>query len=69
MGFTEVLTIIFIFLKVFKVVDWSWWIVWLPEIIMGCVYIVLIFVGIVLHRRSEKAFWNRHKKFEDKFLR
>lgn len=27
MGFTEILTIIFVLLKVFGVISWSWWLV------------------------------------------
>lgn len=33
MGFTEVLTLLFIILKVFEIIAWSRWIVLLPEII------------------------------------
>ena len=35
MGFTEILTIIFVLLKVFGVISWSWWLVFLPEIIFA----------------------------------
>lgn len=52
MGFAEVLTIIFIFLKVFKVVDWSWLIVFLPEIIAGIIYVSLIVLAIIFHCRE-----------------
>ena len=40
MGFTEVLTIIFILLKVFGVISWSWWVVFLPEIIAIVLYVL-----------------------------
>ena len=46
MGFTEVLTIIFILLKVFGVISWSWWVVFLPEIIAVALYVVLVIVSI-----------------------
>lgn len=39
MGFTEILTIIFVLLKVFGVISWSWWLVFLPEIIAAVFYI------------------------------
>ena len=33
MGFTEVLTIIFIVFKILGIIDWNWFYVLLPEII------------------------------------
>ena len=35
MGFTEILTIIFIILKLLGVITWAWWVCLLPEIIAG----------------------------------
>ena len=46
MGFTEVLTIIFILLKVFGVISWSWWVVFLPEIIAIVLYVLLVIISI-----------------------
>lgn len=46
MGFCEVLTIIFVVLKLVGVVSWSWWTVFSPELI-GIV--VAIVVGLILH--------------------
>ena len=46
MGFTEILTIIFVLLKVFGVIAWSWWLVFLPEIIAGVFYVVLFLVAL-----------------------
>ena len=42
MGFTEILTIIFIVLKLLGKIDWSWFFVLLPEIIAFAVYIVIV---------------------------
>lgn len=39
MGFTEILTIVFVLLKVFGIVSWSWWVVFLPEIIAIVLYV------------------------------
>lgn len=39
MGFLELLTLIFVAMKLLEVVDWSWWVVFSPLY----VYIVLIF--------------------------
>ena len=47
MGFTEVLTLLFIVLKVFGIIAWSWWIVLLPEIIAVTLYAILT-ISIVL---------------------
>jgi len=41
MGFTEILTLLFIVLKVFGIVAWSWWIVLMPEIIAVAFYAIL----------------------------
>lgn len=47
MGFTEVLTLLFIVLKVFGIITWSWWIVLLPEIIAVVFYAILV-ISVVL---------------------
>lgn len=41
MGFMEILTLLFIVLKVFGIITWSWWIVLLPEIIAVVFYAIL----------------------------
>ncbi len=46
MGFTEVLTIVFVVCKLLGIITWSWWLVLLPEIIAGVLYIG--FVGFTL---------------------
>lgn len=42
MGFCEVLTIVFVTLRIIGIIDWSWWLVLLPEIIAFVLYVVLI---------------------------
>lgn len=49
MGFFEILTIIFVLLKVFDLVQWCWWIVFLPEIIAFVIHIVLVIVYAILN--------------------
>ena len=45
MGFTSVLTVIFIVLKLCKVITWSWWWVLSPIwISWGLVFILFLFV-------------------------
>lgn len=47
MGFCEVLTILFIALKLLGVVSWSWVVVLLPEIIAFGIYILILILSIV----------------------
>lgn len=59
MGFTEVLTIIFVVLKLIDVISWSWWLVLLPEIIALVIYIpiiVIYFVQVHQYRKELKDF-------------
>lgn len=62
MGFTEILTIVFVLLKVFGIVSWSWWVVFLPEIIAIVLYVFLLIVGIVSTHKTTKSF---HKRFDE----
>ncbi len=45
MGFTEILTIIFVVLKLIGVISWSWWLVFSPEIIAVVLY-ALFLIGV-----------------------
>lgn len=60
MGFCEVLTIIFVLLKVFGVVSWSWWIVLLPEIIAVVIYVLFFVLHLCgvrsMSRKIDKEF-------------
>jgi hypothetical protein len=57
MGLTEVLTLIFVVLKLTHQIDWSWWLVLLPEIIalvwygIGVLVVVIFGVSAVRLRR------------------
>lgn len=44
MGLCEILTIVFVVLKLCGVIGWSWWLVLLPEIIVVGLYILLIVI-------------------------
>lgn len=46
MGFAEILTIVFVILKATHTVDWSWWLVFTPELIVGALY-ALVFIGAI----------------------
>lgn len=46
MGITEVLTVVFVVLKLIGKIDWSWWLVLLPEIIGIAFYVGLLILDI-----------------------
>ena len=56
MGFCEVLTLIFIVLKLCEVINWSWWLVVLPEIIAIGFYVIvfLLYCLFVIGARADK---------------
>lgn len=47
MGFTEVLTITFVVLKAVGDINWSWWLVFTPELVAGAFYLLVLIVGLV----------------------
>lgn len=54
MGFLEILTLIFITLKLFGVITWSWWLVLLPEIVAGVIYVLFIISAIKTKNKFEE---------------
>ena len=48
MGFCELLTIVFIVLKLVGVISWSWWLVLLPEIIAVLLYVAIIVFRVII---------------------
>lgn len=64
MGFTEILTIVFIVLKLLGVVSWSWWLVLLPEIIMGVVYVAMLLSPIFVCRKASKEIDKHFRNFD-----
>lgn len=62
MGFTEVLTIIFIVLKLLNIIDWNWFLVLLPEIIALTIYLIVVIIGIFQYRSINKEF--KRMKYE-----
>ena len=59
MGITETLTVTFIFLKIFHIVAWSWWIVFVPEIIALIFYVAMFFVGVYATNIAKLSFDER----------
>lgn len=62
MGFTEVLTIVFIVLKLVNVISWNWFYVLLPEIIAGVFYLVMFIYSTVEYVKMKK---NMKKLFKE----
>lgn len=56
MLFTEILTIIFVVLKLTDVIDWSWWLVLLPEIVAVLCYIKMIVATVVSVKSMNRSF-------------
>ena len=56
MGFTELLTVVFVVLKLIGVIDWSWWLVVLPEIVGVAFYILILIAGLTSASRMNRAF-------------
>lgn len=61
MGIAEVLTIVFVVLKLTNVITWSWWLVLLPAIlsfslyaIIGLVKLGMVLTAVVAVKRREK---------------
>lgn len=64
MGFTEILTIIFIVLKVLDLVSWSWWIVFLPEIIAVVLYVIGFLIGLLGVGKTAKRMDKHFRDFD-----
>ncbi len=54
MGLLEILTIVFVVLKIIGIIDWSWWLVLLPEIIAVSLYFIWFVVTGVFIRKTHK---------------
>jgi len=64
MGFTEVLTICFIVLQLLGVIDWSWWLILLPEIIAVVAYVIWAIVAIIIFVKASKSIKKGMSKWE-----
>ncbi|WP_163538255.1 hypothetical protein [Gracilibacillus sp. YIM 98692] len=61
-GFLELLTIVFVVLKAFGMIDWSWWIVFLPAVIAVSIYAIWFgFFGLIFKKTSKQI----NKSFND----
>lgn len=57
MGFTEILTIVFIVLKLMGIINWNWFLVLLPEIIAFGFYAFFVFCAIIVGARADR--WDK----------
>ena len=70
MGFLEVLTIIFVVLKLTSVIDWSWWLIFSPMYVAIVLYTVIIAIQIRVWKNmgnSYSGFVKRTNKNFDKW--
>lgn len=63
MGFTEVLTIVFIALKLLGVISWSWWLVLLLEILAFVVYAIMVISAVVVNAKVTKSMEDFDRKW------
>ena len=63
MGFTEVLTVIFIVLKLLGKIEWSWFLVLLPEIIAMVIYLAFVILALITKRKIKKTIVDGFKEF------
>lgn len=61
-GFFEILTLIFVFFKVFGVISWSWWLVFLPTILSTAFWITIILISELDKHETERQIRNFIKK-------
>ena len=54
MGITEILTIVFVVLKLLKVINWHWLLVLSPELLAVVVYVIIVISQIKLINRIRK---------------
>ncbi len=54
MGITEILTIVFVVLKLLKVINWHWLLVLSPELLALVVYVIIVISQMKLINRIKK---------------
>ena len=64
MGFAEVLTVVFIVLKLVGRIEWSWFLVLLPEIIAMVIYFAVVIPALIIKRKITKTIVNTFKDFD-----
>ena len=67
MGITEILTIVFVVLKLLKVINWHWLLVLSPELLAVVVYMIIVISQIKLINRIKKTYLRAINKWHRKF--
>lgn len=62
MGITEILTIVFVVLKLLKVINWHWLLVLSPELLAVVVYVIIVISQIKLINRIKKDLFKKGDK-------
>lgn len=62
MGFAEVLTVVFIVLKLMGKIEWSWFLVLLPEIIAMVIYLAFVIPALITKRKIKKTIVDSFKE-------
>lgn len=65
MGFLEVLTIIFVVLKLLGVITWSWFFVFLPLIIAVGFYVIVLAVYLIMFVKMKRKI---DREFDNDFF-
>lgn len=67
MGITEILTIIFVVLKLIGKIDWSWWLVLLPEILAAVGYVVVFIAAAHTGHRAIRHVERSFRDFDERW--
>lgn len=62
MIFTEILTIVFVVLRLIGAIDWSWWLVLLPEIIAVVFYVLVVIASLRATASMNRSFARLYEK-------
>lgn len=64
MGITEILTLIFVALKVSKAINFTWVQCFIPEMIAGAFYFIMLILYIVKSHRIKKMIEKEFNNFD-----
>jgi len=66
MGILEVLTIIFVVLKLVGVIAWSWWLVLSPLILAAVIYAIVLVIYVIAFIKMKRSI---EREFDDSFFK
>lgn len=56
MALLGLLLFTFILLKAFSVIDWSWWLVFIPAYLIGVIALIQILLFVIISSKTRKEF-------------